>query len=322
MLKFTICAICFFTPFNLAVATQDATKSDLILSDAVDRGEQLVLESGEQRNLMPNRWAALTHYEVESTPDDPDYMRIKGIAYTAVDKALGITVQRRKQSDYQRGGAGGQLSNWPSSYYDWKSKDEKLMLSGEKWVATKPGLTRPHLDPFMLWMSSSYILQEGVTSDSFTVGFFGAGRNCVMSVKRKNGNVESIWGEPQAHKKETRLFTVLHESDFGMPVEFECGLCSDWDPKKPFQRGKLVERISTQWKHIKEFRVNVPESVHANWMDNDESLEAKFTIKWLFEGDVPDSAFNDPRKEKIFIPSFVPTKDKSPDDKLPQSKRK
>ena len=69
-----------------------------------------------------------------------------------------------------------------------------------------------------------------------------------------------------------------------------------------------IGRVSTQWKHVKEHRVNVPVSVLANWVANDESLEARFTIKWLFESDVPDTAFVDPRKEKIFIPSFAEAK--------------
>ena len=39
-------------------------------------------------------------------------------------------------------------------------------------------------------------------------------------------------------------------------------------------------------------------------MANDESLAAEFTIKWLFENNVPDDAFMDPRKGKIKIQSF------------------
>ena len=287
-------------------SAQQLFKSDLLQDDAIERGEQLILDSGNQRELMPNRWAALIQYEVNSTPDAEFYMTIHGTAYTAVDKELGIIVLRRKQSD-QQPDENGQLGDWPTSSFDWQSKNEKIMQSDNNhniWIPTKPGLQRPHFDPFVLWLSASDCLEKGASGEVFLLAFYGVGRTCITSVKRKDGNIESVWSHSKPRKGIVVPLSVLHDAKFGMPIEFESTLCTNWDPKKPFERGKTLQRLSTRWENIAEYRVNVPVEVHSNWMANDESLEAKFTIKWLFENNVPDDAFIDPRKGKIKIPSF------------------
>ena len=279
-----------------SAASQDLASLDFTSEESVARGEDLMLELSRQRQMLPRRWACLIQYRVETTPDSEEYARIKGTSYIAEDRDIGIKVRRRKEAANN-----GTPGDFYQDFFDWQSKSESIYRDDDTWVRTPPGKIRPHFDPFMLCTATSTILDDGVTEDRVEVVFLGL-RSCLGSRIVKEGT-ESVWGLPRPRKERGGAFFVLHDRKTGMPVEFRSRLYETWNPSKLEGKSKLITSVSTKWEESKSHEINLPVEVNASWT-NAEALEASFELKWMFEKDVPDSAFVDPRTEKLVIPVF------------------
>ncbi|MEQ1826582.1 MAG: hypothetical protein ABL921_11580 [Pirellula sp.] len=298
-----------FTVLSLLVACDFANgqdrkqKIEIADSDEIERGERLILEVARQQQLLPNRWAALIQYRVETTPDAPEYRLLKGSSYIVEDKRSDARVMRRFHSDGQRDN--GTISAFEETSIDWQRGQEKLKRADDKWVVLHPGEQRPHLDPFQLWYTNSMSFTRGTRNLSVELVFLASVRSCLTSTARK-GRIDTLFGTASPRDLAV-TFAVSHDSKTEMPVEVVLRLYRPWDPKKLDAKNTLIQRTSATWAAVPQYEMFVPIEVHSNWM-NSESLEAKFTVKWLFDQDVPDWAFVDPRVEKLEYLKFTDSK--------------
>ena len=277
---------------------QSPSSYDASSDEAIERGETLILDVARQRELLPSRWACTIDFTVDSTPDAASFMHIKGRSFVAKDKALDVHVRYTDKMDSQVGEEG--LSDWETVQVDWSKSKEHLVYEDGSWVVARPVQIREHLDPFMLFMANSGSLRKGLPEDLFETVFFGF-RSCLGSRETKKG-VETVWGGNKRENNPSSAWFILHDPKIGMPVDFESRFYDLWDPADLKKKHKLIQKSTTTWIVDKSLNVTLPIEVQSNWMNNDESLEAVFKMTWLFDNDVPDTTFSDPRSERLIIP--------------------
>ena len=308
-----VCIFAFFVPLIGVANAQEVSKSDLPEDEAVERAETLILEVSKQRDMLPKRWAAMVDFRIESTPDAEQYLLVEGSSFHAEDKTLERKVRLRKQREYQNDSSG--FGDFPSEQFDWQSKTEHLSIENDKIELVPPGVRRLHLDPFMLWLASSTCILEEIPANYAEFLFFAANRKCGGSWEdRRTRNIVSVWTTAKInamHQKDVKLWTqvhVIHDKVLKMPIEFDITL---FDSSKIMKSGKhqgqLCVRTSANWIKNEKYDIVLPTTILSNWMGNDESLEALFSVRWLFEGEVPDDTFTDPKTGKIVIPKFPPS---------------
>lgn len=270
------------------------------IQERVDRGEQLILEVAAQRKLLPARWACTIEFAVESTPEAESFILINGRGFVAYDGALDTKVKCIAKSDSQADADG--LASWDTIQIDWERKKEHIVYDDGSWVAFQPGQYREHLDPFILFMANSNVLERGISEDMFDMAFFGI-RSCLGSSLRKS-NIETVWGPGKQDNRPGSAWFILHDEKTGLPVDFQSKFYDMWDPQALGNKSRLLQKSTTKWGTTKKLGSFVPLEVQANWMNNDEALEATFVLSWLFEDQVGNSTFVDPRNEELKIPGF------------------
>jgi hypothetical protein len=308
---FLACQLAFL--LVVVASAQDTFKSDLPEEEAILRGEDLILEVIRQRDKLPNRWAALVDFRVEATPDADQYLLIEGSSFLSEDKLLKRKVGCRKQREYQQESDG--FGDFPTRVFDWQSGSERLSITNEKVEHLPAGVIRQHLDPYMLWIVGSTSFAEGVTENFAEFVFFGTPRKCIGSKElRRKGDIESIWTGPKINMINRRNVQIwndmhlAHDRELKMPIELTTTIFESSSQRKDGSyEGKVWDRTSAKWIRNEKYDVVLPTTVQSNWLENGESLEASFLVRWLFDEGVPDETFTDPRSGKIVIPKFPPS---------------
>jgi hypothetical protein len=305
----------FILEIVVSANAQETFKSDLPEDEAILRGEDLILEVTRQRDRLPLRWAALIDFRVEATPDAENYLLVEGSSFLTEDKLLNRKVCCRKQREYQQDSDG--FGDFPTQSFDWQSKSEHLSIANDRIELLPAGVIRQHLDPFMLWLVGSSCLTEGVKENYAELIFFGTSRKCMGSRESfRSKDIESTWTTAKIDaqdrkRKDAKVWTsmqVLHDRDLKMPIELSISVFDSSSQRKDGSyEGKLSDRTSAKWIKNEKYDVVLPTTVHSNWLGSGESLEASFLVRWLFDEDVPDETFTDPRTGKIVIPKFPPS---------------
>ena len=309
--------------FMLCIPSQSQAQVQKKAADPnIAKAEKLVDAIMARRTNLPQRWAVLQRREEVNSGDSKNGNLSEAWVeeFCAYDAKTQTMVRHVNQHDrgFQKG---LRIEGWASSARSWSTPGLILYKSNKEDWKYVPKLPKGYLsgsDPFSWYVAFMASVKFGDLQEGHAARLTREdGRQCVHA-KYVANQLVGIWGKSGEAEKLKRgyarpavAYRLAFDPATQLPVEFSLlefknGLTTEAIEIQDFILG---EKGRVEWKtYVTQDgqRVTVPSVVRvlSTWNPREE-LECVNKLYWLFDDDVPDGVFDEPRGREPVEPAFA-----------------